>query len=492
MKISAFFFGLMVLASFSAYSGPRSSEITKVTPEIQAAYEAVLDLDESKAYAFIKRERAARPENGASAWAQAMVLAAKQLFFGDPTNRANHLEKMARCAEELHEKSNDGLALNMEAQVYLSIAAIRGHDEEWLLAGRAARAAYLCTKQAMKISPNAYETQINNGILKTLVGLVPEDYTWLTKLVGLSGSVSEGEKLCLASLAKDAKTDKPFALSAIALLVYRPLYQQEDYTLSLTRRAKWFVAQTSSIPLALSVHAALECHAYNSANQDVTKLAGVKSSTFICQAKATYYLGNLNGIKAEEAINQGLSSASKPNRTVLLWQRVLSRSLQGSSSSNVSASIAALDTSSKIFKAERLTISLLERREYITLQLIKARLATDAGNLEDALKFLASIQPTSLKSWQQADYYYRLGRAYEQKKEVIKATNAYQKSVALSSVTPGTYYSGYAAMRMGVINAKVQNKDNASKYFSIALKHVRNPYKATVESKANYWLNTFE
>lgn len=463
---------------------------TLITSNIQAAYEATLALDEASAYAFIKQERAARPENPASAWAQAMVLTAKQLFYGDPANKEVHLEKLERCARELNRHSNEALASNMEAQIYLAIAAIRGQNEEWLQAGRAARAALLCTQKAMKFSPNAYETQINYGILQTLLGLVPSEYRWLTKLVGLEGSVFEGEKLCLTALSKEGAANKPFALSAIALLVYRPLYQGENYKLSLNRRTQKLGNQTLAIPLALAAHSAVACHSYVSAHINITKLYTYNGSTFICQTKALYFLGSNQPKEAADAIDCALSGATKSNKNTMLWLTVVAHSLQQKAKTPIREAVQAMDTTGKTYKAEKLTIAKLLNYDSATLKIMHARLLTDAGNERDAAILLNQIQPKQLPAWQQADYYYRLGKAYEQSESFLSAEKEYLKSATLSSKTPGTYYSSYAALRLGIMYVRTKKVDTAKKYFALALAHPKNPYKATVERKADYWKRT--
>jgi len=118
------------------------------------------------------------------------------------------------------------------------------------------------------------------------------------------------------------------------------------------------------------------------------------------------------------------------------------------------------------------------------IDLLKARLLFDGGFYDRALKILQDKSPASLTQVvDKTDYYYRLGRVYDEMEKDDDALRNYQQAINAGKGTP-YYYAPTAAVKIGNIYERQKNKAEAVHYYNMAIAFKNHQYENSIEQKA--------
>ncbi|MBK7691900.1 MAG: hypothetical protein IPJ31_12575 [Bacteroidetes bacterium] len=118
--------------------------------------------------------------------------------------------------------------------------------------------------------------------------------------------------------------------------------------------------------------------------------------------------------------------------------------------------------------------------------LLKAKLLNDGGNNEQALLILNSAKEINAEN--QLEYYYRLGRVYDELHDYEKAISNYVKTIELGNSST-EYFAARAALQAGYIYEKKGNKSEALRYFNMTLNMEDHDYKNSLDQRAKSGIN---
>jgi tetratricopeptide (TPR) repeat protein len=118
------------------------------------------------------------------------------------------------------------------------------------------------------------------------------------------------------------------------------------------------------------------------------------------------------------------------------------------------------------------------------MDLLKARLYFDGGYYSKALAQLAGkdIGDFKLKR-DQIEFFYRLGRIYDESGRDAEAVANYQKAIN-EGKTSSYYYAANAALNIGHIYEAKNDKARASSYYKQAIAMRNHEYENSIETKA--------
>ena len=119
-------------------------------------------------------------------------------------------------------------------------------------------------------------------------------------------------------------------------------------------------------------------------------------------------------------------------------------------------------------------------------ELLKAKLLNDGGNNEQALQILNNVK--DLNTENQLEYYYRLGRVYDELHDYEKAIGNYIKTIELGTSST-EYYAARAALQAGYIFENKGNKTEAIRYFNMTLNMDDHDYKNSLDQRAKSGIN---
>ncbi|MBC7758351.1 MAG: tetratricopeptide repeat protein, partial [Phormidesmis sp. FL-bin-119] len=118
------------------------------------------------------------------------------------------------------------------------------------------------------------------------------------------------------------------------------------------------------------------------------------------------------------------------------------------------------------------------------MDLLKARLYFDGGYYPKALAQLAGKDVGDFKlKRDQIEFYYRLGRIYDESGRDMDAIVHYQKAINAGKLT-SYYYAANAALSIGNIYEKRSDKAKASSFYKQAIAMKDHEYENSIETKA--------
>ena len=197
MNWSGFFCVLLFLSIpvSSNVQAKESSFYVKFTPKLQRAYFEIQKLKIQSARDLIDEERAANADNGLVQYLDNYADLHYLLISEDKEAFKKLLEKEDERLSKLDKLPDSSLYKKLfqaEIRIHWAFAKIKFGNEisgAWDIIK-----AYRLSDQNYQRFPSFIPTLKSLGLLHILIGSVPENYTWVTKILGLKGNVQLGVK----------------------------------------------------------------------------------------------------------------------------------------------------------------------------------------------------------------------------------------------------------------------------------------------------------
>ena len=388
--------------------------------------------------------------------------------------------------EDLDEKSPYNRFLRAEIKLHWALIKIRfGHEVK---AGYNMIQAYKLLEENHKLFPNFLPNLKSLGCLHVLIGSVPDKQRWIPKLLGLRGNIQLGlNELLLVAADKIWGTESKFCTVFIQAYVLKFDEKQNAEMLQF--------ADNQSDNLNINMLATAVSLKDNRTEQAIELLKRTpKDASYL-------YFPIFELYKAETQLFKG----NYPQATSA-YQNYL-RTFKGQT--------FLKDTYYKLFlciwlmgdeKKAKLYLSKINERGntiaesdkaaqkfYENFQknktlpnkiLIKLRLLFDGGYFEEAQNKLVSLTEKSFTNTKdQAEFNYRAGRIFQKLNQFDKATNYFEKSVALTG-SEEWVFAPNSALQLGYIQQQKGQKNKAKAFFEQAIGFKNHEYKTSVDNKA--------
>ncbi len=350
--------------------------------------------------------------------------------------------------------------------------------------------AYRLLADNRKTFPTFLPTQKSLGFLHVIIGSVPENFTWVTKMLGLKGNIDQG----IAEIQTVAQGNSLFEQEAqlMDLLLHA-------YTLKLDSSQ---LARIKQLPKNNPDNLLLHFFATTTLMKEGDSRAAAWYLHEAPFGSAYISFPFLNYLKGEIALQQGKYDAAF--NAYSLFQReykgfnyikdsnlkmFMCRWLANRDSEAASYIVKIRDSGSAIIEADKLALRFAE--EYgagkLTSQqklLYKSRYATDGGYLSEALSILSPVSENSFTTQaDKAEYNYRKGRILQKMKQEADAIPYLSRAVTITSGT-SIGFGASSALQLGYIYAEKKQKANAIQFFIKAMSYKKYEYKNSIDSKA--------
>lgn len=463
-------------------SGFAAEAVWKFDPELQKAYQMVMNLQTDKANQILKQVNT-NPLH--KLYVQTLnetlyILIAEdhQAFVKIEQNfetRIEQLEDMPQTAETLFLQAELSLQrgfcylnLNQEINAVLSI-----------------RKAYQLTAECLKKYPNFIPIKKTYGTLQVMVGTVPDKYQWFMSLLGMKGSVAVGQKqlsdlrVSNSSLSLEATilyfTIKGFInqqFSEAAEGINTCLKEQPENRLLLFIGVNMLMKDGRSeeaLKLVQEIEAqkeGLPVHYIDYLHAEILLQKGEYSKSI------TYYNQFIKNFPS-----QSFKKDSYYKISLCYW-------LQGDAKNAKTFADKARVTGSDKAEPDQHAAIQLADQNFPNKKLLKARYYIDGGYYKEATAMLNSITPTELPTLKdQTEFYYRKARLAHRMGEIAAAKQFYNKSIEMTKNSPW-YFGANSALQLGYIAKSQNDLVSAKKYFQMALNFPRHEYKNSIDSKA--------
>ncbi|MFY7829479.1 MAG: tetratricopeptide repeat protein [Flectobacillus sp.] len=453
---------------------------------LQNAYNEITKLRLTHAKQLSGKES---PNNGYKIWVDCLVDAVNVYASENEAEYEKLVDKVDDALDvidDLDTKAPQQRQLRAELKFYLALVQMKlGHETK---AGMSVMSAYKLLEENKKLFPNYTANYKILGVIHVLIGSVPENYRWITKMLGLKGNIDQGiRELEIASQDKitgfEAKFFKLFIQSYILPINDKVRTEVND-----------FVQKHTDSELALFLGVAIS-EKDNKSDQAWKILQKVQNGNGYLPLPifdfytAEIYLQKGNYTKAESCYQAYLKkfkghSFIKDSYYKLFIINYLNNESQQANSflQNINQYGKKLSESDKA--AQKFYDNYTNTKQLPNKNLLQARLAIDGGYYKEALENIKDINENTLSSnLDKAEFNFRKGRIYQNLGDTDLAIQVFEKSITLAQ-NLDTHFGASSSLQLGYIYQRKKEVKKALTWFEKALSYKKHEYKNSVDNKA--------
>ncbi|HEV7350492.1 tetratricopeptide repeat protein [Telluribacter sp.] len=461
------------------------------TPRLQLAYFEIQKLRLDEARELIEQERRLQPGNGVLAYLDNYA-DMYYLLITEDRNAFNRLspKEDLRLTElsRLPDSSPFQRLLMAEVRLHWAFAKLKFGNEVsacWDIIR-----AYRLLDENSKKFPQFVPTYKSLGLLHVLIGSVPENYTWVTKILGLKGNVREGLRELQLVQQKDAFFRQEthlidlllhaftLQLSPPQLQALRQLPAQHPDNLLLHFFGASVLMKEGRSEEALAI---LNKAPTGAAYLDFPFLSYMRGEILL--QKGEYKQASVAYTRFQRDF-KGFNFLKDSYFKLFLCQW-----LSGKAGDPEGFLAKVKKAGSTIVESDQYAMRFAER--YLAGQvpdeqkvLFKVRYATDGGYLKEAWKELEPYREEEFSSVSdRAEYNYRKGRVLQKMGQDEQAVAYFNRCVQLTRNT-NLYFGASSALQLGYIYREKRQREQAITSFRLAMTYKKHEYKNSIDNKA--------
>jgi tetratricopeptide (TPR) repeat protein len=322
-----------------------------------------------------------------------------------------------------------------------------------------------------------------------VIGTIPSGYKWLTSLFGMKGSISEGMQVMRSFLNSSDPYARLFSNEATFYYCYLMFYVEN-------KPEQVFKLIQAKKPDLINNHLFTYMATNLALNSKQTDYAGKiivarnTSPEYMQTAAWDFEMGfvHLHKLQLDEAIksfDQFLNSYKGKFYVKDVSQKISwAYYLKGDTSQAEKYRLLAIKNGNTESDADKKAYRDAKKNLWPNELLLKARLLNDGGYQKEAL---ALLQGKTMKDFPKpvdaVDFTYRLARIYDDVGRDDEAIMNYQLAIKLGKGRP-EYYAARAAVQMGNIYEKRNQKSLAIAAYKECLNMGDHEYKDSLDQKA--------
>jgi hypothetical protein len=356
------------------------------------------------------------------------------------------------------------------------------YQENWRAANDF-RKAHNYFKENKKLYPNFKETDIFYGAQKTIIGTIPNNYKWISNLIGMRGNVKVGMKL----LGNSTKIKNPlFKHDAIFYYIFLNEIVLND-SKKAQRLLKSYETDSRNNYLYTFVESNLMLNNFNASKAIALINNRNKSKAYLQPIIFDYSLGSaylhqLDYPKAILYLKKYLGSKSHFYKKDAALKIAYAYYLQDQLKSSAVYKNKIPKVGSTIADMDKQALKEYNRGYFVSKNLLKARLLFDGGNFASCIEILEDKKNNSSER-EKLEWNYRLARVYDESRKMAPAIS-YYKQTLVSKNPNKEYYPARAALQLGFIFEKQNKRSLALSYFEKVLAMEGHQYKSSLDQKA--------
>ncbi|MEI6454703.1 MAG: hypothetical protein WCO93_00305 [bacterium] len=470
--------------------------------QCQKAYQAILSLEFKEAKRLLETERLTNPPNLIPIYLENYI-DFLTLFIGENRVQFEELKNNKSTRITLLEKGDPSSPYYRYclAEVYLQWAFARLKFGDYTTSALEMRRAYLLFKENQECFPSFLINKTGLGVVHIIAGIVPDNYKWITKLMGVEGSLEKGlhELREVAEYQGEDRIVQLFRPEALFFMSTIIANLQRDKREALTK----ITAFNSGDPGMLTMKSPLVIYARanilmkNGRNDEALRI--LQERRIGDQRFPFYYLDYLEGIarlnkldlEANEFFHRYLNHFAGLNYIKSSYQKIAwIYALRGDSVKYFETIHYLEKKGAALVDEDKQAESEMNNWTFPSLILLRARLLFDGGYFDLALKELLDNPVKSYVKTRKdlVEYTYRLARIYHETGNLPKALDYYGQTV--SRGRNETYYFATAsAYQMGLIYENTGNLIKADSCYRKCLSLKTIEYKTSLNQKAKAGLN---
>jgi tetratricopeptide (TPR) repeat protein len=493
----------MIMVAFLVFPD-RSFSQYDFNENCRISYESVISLDFPSARRHLDQEKIANSGNLIPLYLE-NLMDCLTLFISEDSKLYEHLKskknyRITRLEEGY--KTSPFYRFTI-AQVHLQWAFTRLKFEDYTTAANEMRMAYNLLKANQAEFPDFLLNKTGLGVIHVTLGLIPENYKWLTDLLGIRGSVEEGVRE-ISEVALYTGPDTLTALykqeSAFYLAFITLNLQQNRAGVGAVLKILDSVENDSVEHGLLLIYARASILMKTGENEKALKI--LQQRKRFSNMLPFYYLDYLEGVaklnkldlNAADNFEHFLSNFKGHNYVKSATQKLSWIALLKGDTTNYNQ-ILHKRKNDLVTQTDEDKQALNEGKGgyYPNVYLLRARLLFDGGYYSRALDELLnhSVNTVVKNKRDFIEYSYRLGRIYHESGKSARALEYYQKTIEQGKTEP-YYFAASSALQMGFIYENQLDWKNAGSAYQLTLSIDTPEYKTSLRQKAKAGLERVE
>ncbi|MGZ5244136.1 MAG: hypothetical protein ACXWDO_03570 [Bacteroidia bacterium] len=374
-----------------------------------------------------------------------------------------------------------------KGEFYLHSAILKLKFGEYSSAAWEINKAYKILKEGNSKYPDFLLLKRDLYLLQALVGTVPENYSWMLKILGFEGDL----KSSMAKYAEVAKGIKNHPEYKIFLPETQLIQAFLTHHLLNNPDAAWKIMNEATDDFAanpISAFARANLGLHQKKNEEVLQTLLAYKTELPAIPHLDYYQGLAKLQRGDGDAGHYLARYLKHFKGLnyikdaylkLGWAFLLN----GDTKNYFNSLELAKHYGKSILEEDRSALREAKKAGLPQINLLKARLLFDGGYYQQALVQIRNTKPYNLTQTQQAEYYYRTARIQEYLELYNNALENYGTVIEKFSSLQ-EYFAPASCLYSGMIWEKQKNPEKAKYFYRKCQSYKNYIYKDSFDQKA--------
>ncbi len=459
------------------------------TENCMAAYSAALSLKSKQAKTLIDTEKKQNPDNIVPYFLE-NYLDFFELFLNEDPKQYELLKGNKKKRLVIIEKGPSSSPLKgfMQSVIYFHWASVDAKFGNKLTAGLGFRDALKSIRENQKKFPTFTPNLMISGPVQMTAGSVPKSYKWLSSLVGISGDMETGK----AQMEKFLQSNDYWARLFRDEGIFYHCYLQ-FYLLNEPEQALEYIRRTNLDLVNKHLFTFMAANLYlNNKQSQLTQFIvnnRNKSAEYMATTVWDFELAyaNLYHLEPQADIyfKRFLQNFKGSYYVKDAWHKLsFHYLLQGQTAEYQKAIKMVLTAGKQDTEADKRAYKEAASGKIPNALLLKARLLSDGGYQKEALNVLAGKSSVDFaNASERLEFTYRLGRIYDELGQRDKAISAYEATLKNGKYST-EYYAARAALQIGLIYEMEKNMVKATEYYNKCIDLEGHDFENSLEQKA--------
>jgi hypothetical protein len=425
---------------------------------------------------------------------------ASKIFISEEKSMYDKLKVNKKIRESILQKGNKKSPwyLYSLAELNLHWASTRLKFEEYITAAIEVNRAYGMLKENEKLFPKFAPTHKSLGLMRAMVGTLPDQYQWLLKFIGVSGNFNEGVNE-MKRFVTATENDSSLHCFSTEILLFSGIVEAnfsnnpDNAVLFLDKLDK--MAKLNPL-LAYSYISIAQ-----KTGQSNRIFSKINLNEFDKSYFQFYYLNLLYGeaklcrgdLDADVQIKKFLTNFKGTNYIKNANQRLWWHSIIHDNNSDAKLFFEAINGyGSIVVDEDKFALDTYHKNQWPNKQLLKSRLLFDGGYYTRALQCIVDLDLNSLvRQDERVEFMYRLGRIHQRMDNNLQAIKSFENAIKFGAKLP-EYYAASACYELGKIYETQKMYNLSLTYFEKSKTYKNHSYRTSLNQKAKAAINRVE
>lgn len=379
--------------------------------------------------------------------------------------------------------------LYCQADIHLQWAFVKSQNGDYLSAAMDFRSAFQLLEKNEKLYPNFIFNNKDFGVLKVIIGTIPDGYKWIANIVGLSGNYEDGMGMMKRFLAANLSSYQlPIEIQNAKLLYCLLQINFEKNKTENWRLTEKYTQDYESNLMSLCIRAfvAQKCDMTDEGIKNL--LLKPHTKEYVNFYYTDYLLGSMKLTRLDDDAAFYLKKFVSlcPNRSLYeeVYRKLAWSYIVKGDTDNYNLYMGL----SKKYKESDNHWPILPSQGgqnlYPNITLLKARLLSDGGYYALAEQELTNISNKKNQSeLERVEYYYRLAKICQETNRFNKAIEYYNIGIKLGA-NQNLYIIPNSHLQLASIYDKLGNKNLSLIHYNQVLAYKNYQYKYSMDQKA--------